>query len=759
MRVEYPAGAKGSAVVIVQLLVGADGHVAEATAITGEPPFTDGALAAAKGWLFEPARRDGIAVRARIRVRVEFEPPGLIAPPEQAPKPPTTAGASTTASTTSAPAVTTDAMEVVVEGERTVGVQSIGRAEVRQIPGAFGDPYRAIESLPGVTPIASGLPYFFVRGAPPGNVGYFFDGISVPLLYHVGAGPGVLHPAFVSSVDLYAGAYPVKYGRYAGAIVAGEAEPPTGRFRGEASVRLLDSGAFLELPFADGKGSAMLAGRYSYTGLVISLLAPDVSLGYWDYQSRIRYELGPKDTLSLFSFGSHDFLAAADDTGQQQNVLDLTFHRIDARYSHALNTASGLDFTVSLGLDRTGVGGDPNSNQPAPASLQSRSLGARVDYHNQLSPAALLRTGADAKFARMDIDINTQNDDNANGGSTRTRTASDFERRILPAPGVPGIALQPIRQAREAQADQTIASRFLSRDDVIGGVWLDLVLRVTNSVTVTPGFRLDFYDTGGSQLAIAPEPRITARYDISKKTSLTHAFGIAHQPPSFAIPIPGLSGAASDGLQRALQSSAGIETQIAPKLRGQATLFQNVIFNSTDVFGTSTFQRSDAGSSAFSDRTTAHTYGLELQLKRPLTERFGGFLSYTLSRSLRSVPRLSGVSSFDRTHVINAALAYDLGRRWRLGGRVVAYSGIPAEVAYAEAASNPPRTPWFYRLDWRLEKRWLIGSQGAWWALVLEVLNTTLHKETLRASCYAYGCRETAIGPVTIPSIGVEASF
>jgi hypothetical protein len=109
--------------------------------------------------------------------------------------------------------------------------------------------------------------------------------------------------------------------------------------------------------------------------------------------------------------------------------------------------------------------------------------------------------------------------------------------------------------------------------------------------------------------------------------------------------------------------------------------------------------------------------------------------------------------------VINAALAYDLGRRWRLGGRAVAYSGAPAEVAYRAAAKNPPRTPWFYRLDFRLEKRWLIGTGGAWWALVLEVLNTTFNEETLSSSCYAYGCREESIGPVTIPSLGVEASF
>ena len=103
---------------------------------------------------------------------------------------------------------------------------TLTRDEVREIPGAFGDPFRAIEALPGVTPIVSGLPFFFVRGAPPGNVGYFLDGIRVPLLFHVGVGPSVIHPGLIDRVDLYPGGYPARFGRFAGGIVSGETLEP-----------------------------------------------------------------------------------------------------------------------------------------------------------------------------------------------------------------------------------------------------------------------------------------------------------------------------------------------------------------------------------------------------------------------------------------------------------------------------------------------------------------------------------------------------
>ncbi|MCA9584063.1 MAG: Plug domain-containing protein, partial [Myxococcales bacterium] len=136
----------------------------------------------------------------------------------------------------------------------------MSREEVRQLPGAFGDPFRAIEVMPGVTPVFTGLPFFFVRGAPPGNVGYFLDGIRVPLLFHVGVGPSVIHPALIRRVDLYPGGYPARFGRFAGGIVSGETALARDEVHGEGNLRLFDAGAMVETPFADGRGHALVAG-------------------------------------------------------------------------------------------------------------------------------------------------------------------------------------------------------------------------------------------------------------------------------------------------------------------------------------------------------------------------------------------------------------------------------------------------------------------------------------------------------------------
>jgi hypothetical protein len=154
----------------------------------------------------------------------------------------------------------------------------------------------------------------------------------------------------------------------------------------------------------------------------------------------------------------------------------------------------------------------------------------------------------------------------------------------------------------------------------------------------------------------------------------------------------------------------------------------------------------------FRARGKGSAIGAELFLKRRLTGRLGGFFTYTLSRSLRSNERETFFSAADRTHVVNAAIAYDLGRGFRSGARAVFYTGAPVSPSSGAVVTRSTRTerePPFFRLDLRFEKRWTFGRTG-FLSLVTEVMNATLNKET-------FGDEE--IGPVVIPSLGVEAGF
>src|SRR3954462_7732039 len=86
---------------------------------------------------------------------------------------------------------------------------------------AFGDPYRAVQALPGVSSIASLLPFPIVRGNSPAATEAALDGVPIPLLYHLGAGPSVVHPELIDEIDFYPGGAPSPYGGYTGGIIDG----------------------------------------------------------------------------------------------------------------------------------------------------------------------------------------------------------------------------------------------------------------------------------------------------------------------------------------------------------------------------------------------------------------------------------------------------------------------------------------------------------------------------------------------------------
>ncbi len=755
--VAYPSGGKGNAEVILRLVISRDGYVLSAIAETGEEPFATAATVAARRWRFSPAKKDGAAVSAKIRFQVKFVEEIVPEPPPakpDVPSRPVTPDADVSADKRAREAKA-EVTEIVVEGERPpAGVKTMTAAEVRELPGAFGDPFRAIEALPGVTPIVSGVPFFFVRGAPPGNVGYFIDGIRVPYLYHVGLGPSVIHPGLVKQVDLFSGGYPAPFGRFMGGIVSGLTKDPSAELRGEAQVRLVDAGAMVEAPFDNGRGQVLIGGRYSYTLLLLSLFAPNAILSYWDYQARISYELTPRDRISVFSFGSRDLLGEERPDGTTLTAFNAAFHRVDLRYDRRISSRSTVRTAITLGLDRT-IGGEDD------VFIDSQQVRSRIEVHSQISKKLTLNAGADWFVETFETQFNDDDSEPLDAG-----TEPDPGQ---PAPGQPGIpepppGPEPVVEEDNGPGAQQLNDLFSKRTDVFGGFYAELIWKPEPGVTVTPGIRFDLYTARGNA-ALGVDPRLAARFDVTKTLRLVHAFGVAHQRPSFVVPLPGFQPATlKKGLQRSLQYSSGIEADLPMAFTGSLTLFQNAFFNMTDLIGSADFG-GDSDDDDLDKRVLGRTYGLELMVRRSLSKRIGGYIAYTLSRSTRSSGRRSVLSNFDRPHVFNGAIAFNLGKRWRLGSRLTLYSGIPGQTTPSEvsiegvtAVVDSSRLPPFWRIDWRLEKRWRLGKRG-YWAFVAEVLNTTLNKEVLNRDCNFQGCQDQEIGPVTIPSLGLEARF
>lgn len=708
----YPEGATEVAEVLLEVVVSENGGVNDVRLIEGAEPFASKAIESVRGYRFEPARRAGKPVRARIRVLIAFTPPppprrSLPAPEEPPPAEPTKPG--------EAAAPPRPVQEVFVLGRKepkTPTEHRMGRAEMRVVPGAFGDPFRALDVLPSVVPIVSGLPYFYIRGAPPSAVGYYVDEVRVPYLFHFALGPSVIQPALIEEVALHPAAFPGRYGRYAGGIVAGTTRDPAKELYGEAQVRLFDAGAYVEAPFAGGRGSAGIGGRYAYPGLLLSLVAPEITINYRDYNARASYDLSDRWRASVFTFGSFDYASEIED-GVENVIFASEFHRLDMRLDHRGGNRSVSRIAATVGLDRTRL--------EDARFAQNILTGVRGRHQRRITRDVDLEVGADALAEHYSGD--------------------------LPSPF-----------AVSRRTYEEAAALFSPRTDTATGAWISATYRPAEGWDLTATMRGDVFTSDGKAI-VGPSPRASMRVPLTPKVAFLGALGVAPQPPAFAIPVPavgyrGLPG----GLGFGYQKSAGFELKLPWRFTLKTIGFHHSYFNMRDF-------AQDRGSVDFDDvqlQTTSPTqaFGLEIFLSRKLSERFAAFASLNVSRSQLGSSRSTKarVSPFDRTYVAQVGGVVDLGRNWRASSRFLTYRGWPTDPPLAiEPAGG--RLPPFYRVDLRIEKRW-VWRDHRYLGLVFEGLNVTANKEILSRTCAPDGtCDDEKFGPLVIPSIGVEGAL
>jgi hypothetical protein len=602
-------------------------------------------------------------------------------------------------------------VEVTVRGKKPsppVGADTVGATDARAIPGTFGDPFQAVAALPGIAPMASGLPFFYVRGAPPADTGYFVDGIPVPTLFHIGPGASVVPQALVDHVDFFPGAAPARYGRFVGGIIAGQTTEPRPVARGEASVRLFDASAFVEQPLGEAS-SVVVGGRYGYPNLLLSVFAPTLSLHFGDYTFRWTRSLTDADRISLFALGAYDH---EEDKTQSLVPVDSVFHRVDLRYDHKWSSGS-VRVATTFGYDRT-TGNIPASFAETVASTSAR---LRAELTQRFGSSAELSAGADTTALHYGVD-------DSRGGASAVGS------------------------------------------EQVAGAYADLTLHVAPGVDLVPGVRVDEYHPSSGlpgPAAFAVDPKLAARVALSRSVTWIATLGVAHQEPSYVVPIPGLRVTPNArGLQKVYSVSQGAEVRLPGSLKARLSGFFAADRDVSDFVATCGV--SLACTSVAS--VDGSTYGFELLVERALTRRLGGWLSYTLSRAERVLDDRRYLSPFDRTHVLSAVAHYDIGHGYGAGLRGTYYTGRPDVVPTAAATTalpvtgNQQRLPDYYRLDARVDKRWDF-RRGRWVTVVAEFFDATLTKEAVDYKCnfISHLCIAETIGPIALPSLGVEGGW
>ncbi len=666
--------------------------------------------------------------------------------------------------------------EVYVHGERPpreVTRRVIERREIQRIPGTSGDALRSIQSLPGVARPPGLAGFLIVRGSAPQDTGVFIDGSQVPLAYHFGGLSSVVPTELIDQLDFYPGNFSVRYGRFNGGIVNvalrkpnvecyGDFGAPTdkeGCYHGMAQVDMIDGRLMLQGPVpGTNNWSFALAGRRSWVDAwvrpVLESAGSNVTQApvYHDYQAIVERNLGPDDKLSFRLYGSGDDLEiilanpAAEDPGFGGNLsYGTTFVKGQVLYQKALTSKTNLDTMLSFGREMTqfSLGGNLKFD------LENFPIDFRTEFGHQVHERAKVNAGFDFQTGFYNVFVRAPpppREGESSPGPLATRVPMETDSE--------GIGFRPAWYA-------------------------DVEWQPTQRLLVVPGFRFDYARDSGHTNT---NPRLAARYSLflpedkawagkSLGTVLKGGVGKFTQPPQFSEtdPVFGTPGTASN---RSMHYTVGFEQEFTPQVELSMEGYYKHLYDTVSRAPGPT------GALVYGNDGSGRVLGLETLLKYKPDARFFGWVSYTLSQSLRRDCETCELRAFqyDQTHNLIMLGSYRLGRGWEFGARyrVVSgplvtpvrspetlpsiFSGDAGTYIPLQGESHSERMPLFHQLDLRLDKSWQLRTwKMSTYIDVQNVYNNAAAESYVYNFNYSQKAYQTGL-PI-LPSLGVRGEF
>ncbi|MFN2548052.1 MAG: TonB-dependent receptor domain-containing protein [Myxococcales bacterium] len=811
---DYPPGATTAARVLLQLDVDEKGLPQNVRVLSPpQPGFDESALAAARKLRFEPARRGDEPIAVRIQYAFNFAAPPKLKPIAAQETPVNLAGqvrergtrrklsgievladdlsALTdkdgrfelrgvpegrpieiviaapgyqrfTARETVKPGekleveyrlqpVYASPYEATVQGERErreISHTVVSREEFDKIPGAQGDAVKIVEDLPGVartSPIGGGL--LVIRGSKPGDSLVYLDGEPIPLLFHFGALSSTFNPDLLDAIDYIPGNFSAAYGDLTGGLVEVRTRNLREEPHGYANLNLLESSALVEGKILPGLTVAV-AGRRSYIDFVLRAAVSsngDVGLTvaprYYDAQLRVDWQPpGSAHRLSLIALTSDDALGLLVERPLEQ----------DPNLSGSIDAETGFQQFRFKHEWRNGS-----------LSLNTVAMFEKLLLKFVVGPSNFLLDAHDTYLrstATWEVSENLGIASGIDVANRRLLVSAVFRQSFLFREGD-----YNTQSPRPDDATISLAPTLFNR--LSPGVWAEARIHLLPNLSVTPGLRADLYrySPRESNTTGTITPRLSARWEPSEKVAVKGGLGMysegarngdAARPFGNPAILP----------ERAWQATLGVELRPLPGF-----------FASVEGFykGLSELIVRNDTPDLLDNAGVGRVFGLEILIRKELSERLFGWIAYTLSRSDR-IDRPGDrrrLFDFDQTHNLTAVASWRFGGGWQIGGRYRIITGNPDTPVIGSrylanfdaylpiyGPINSSRLPTFHQLDVRLDRTWTFDA----WMLdaYVDVLNAYNHR-SIEGSVYSYDFSQHAWfeGLPVIPTLGVKGSF
>ena len=608
--------------------------------------------------------------------------------------------------------------EVEISGERkdrnvsimAMSVQTLDMITIKKIPAFMGevDVIKSIQLLPGVQSASEGSSGFSVRGGSTDHNLILLDDAPIYNASHFLGFFSVFNNDVVKEATLYKGDIPANFGGRLSSVldVTVKDEMPK-KFSGQGGIGLVTSRLMLEAPLFEQKTSVMVAGRSTYAGLLLPFMGENLnksSIYFYDLNAKVTHKFNKNNRLFVSAYHGYDKFS-------MQEMIRLGYGNSSAtiRWNHIFS-------------DRL------TSNLSLIGSRYKYSIGLKYDPYD-----FNIKAGTDAVNLVYDVAM-LWNDKHVSRFGLTTGFQSYMQGEIDDKGGALAQYLQ-IDQTESVTRKALEHALYLSHDYSPSprfSLRLGMRLSCFQNIGEEDFFIFDtvFYhvrDTihyGKGEIfntEINPEPRIAAMYRIDEKSSIKASY-------SRTVQYAQISSSATGGLPFDVwfPTSPNVKPQKCDQFAlGYFRNFKNdAIETSIEVYYKDMKNVID-----FKDNAITYgyllidgelrvgkgrAYGAEL-LVRKNVGKFTGWISYTYSRSFRSIRKIDhGLeyrSPYDRPHNIVIVANYDFTPRISVAANWIYSTGKPVTYPYGQYSiggvtyavyngkRNQSRYPDYHRLD------------------------------------------------------------
>ena len=611
--------------------------------------------------------------------------------------------------------------------EVSMSVNKLDITTIKSMPTLLGEVeiIRSLQLLPGVNSVGEGATGFNVRGGSIDQNLILLDEAPVYNSSHLFGFFSVFNPDAVKDVKLYKGGIPSRYGgRLSSILDVRMKEGNKKRLNINGGVGFIFSRLSVEAPIIKDKSSLIVAARRSYIDILakpfLSESLNGSQLNFYDLTLKTNYDINDKNRLFLSGYFGRDNFGFGDQAGFNWGNKTGTI-----RWNHLFSERlfSNLTFYFSDYDYQIKFGNDSQNKFDWNASIQN--IGVKPEFSFFLKPGNLLKFGGQSILYTFDPG-------NAVG-------VSEGEERDFSLPQKYAME-NAIYVENEIDISTTIKANYGLRLSSFTYLGKGTAYEYADGI---PGERryatsaTEYGDWKSIKTYYNFEPRLSLQMQLSSNNSIKASYNRTTQ----YIHLVSNTTAATP-----VDVWTPSTNNIRPSTADQVAFgyFQNLNDNTYELSAEVYYKTmnnlvdyidgADLLLNQFIEgdliEGKGRAYGIELMAKKT-KGKFSGWLSYTLARTERQTPGISGgewyASRFDQLHNLSLTGFYEINDRWTTSANFAFNTGSPTTFPTtrytiqgfvvphnANEERNNVRLPNYHRLDLSITRKGEIKEGKRW---------------------------------------------